>query len=59
MQESSTYAVTWTIDVDAFSEREAAEIAHSYQLDPDSTAVVFSVRRDGKTRPTIIDLDVV
>ena len=57
MQESSTYAVTWTIDIDASSEREAAEIAHSYQLDPDSAAVVFSVRRDGGTRPIIVDLD--
>jgi hypothetical protein len=57
MREGDTYAVTWTIDVDASSERKAAEIAHGFQLDPDSTAVVFSVRRDGKTRPTIVDLD--
>lgn len=57
MQESDTYLVTWTIDIDASSEREAAEIAHEIQLDPDSTAVVFSVRRDGRTRSTVIDLD--
>jgi hypothetical protein len=52
-----TYGVTWTIEIEASSEREAAEMAHSIQLDPTSTAVVFAVRRDGETRPTTIDLD--
>jgi len=37
------YLVTWTIDIDADSPREAAELARLIQLDPDSEAVYFDV----------------
>ena len=38
-----SYRVTWEIDIDAASSREAAEKALHIQRDPDSTATVFTV----------------
>lgn len=38
-----SYRVTWEIDTDAASPREAAEKAQHIQRDPDSTATVFTV----------------
>lgn len=38
-----TYFVTWEIEIDADSPREAAEQALKIQRDQDSTAVVFGV----------------
>jgi hypothetical protein len=44
------YRVTWEIDLDASSFREAAEEALRIQRDPESTATVFTItREDGKT----------
>ena len=39
------YLVTWQIDIEADSYREAAEQALVIQRDPDSTATVFDVHR--------------
>lgn len=38
-----TYYVTWEIEIDAESPREAAELALKIQRNPESTAVVFGV----------------
>jgi len=38
-----TYKVTWEIELDATSPREAAELALEIQRDPFSTATVFTV----------------
>jgi len=38
------YRVSWEIDIDADSPREAAERALEIQRRPDSTATVFTVR---------------
>lgn len=37
------YRVTWTIDIDADTPRDAARQARTFQLDPTSTATVFQV----------------
>ncbi len=42
------YHVTWTIDLDTDSAREAALLALAIQRDPQSTAVVFDVAAEGK-----------
>lgn len=47
-----TYLVQWEIEIDAESEREAAEKAREIQLDPNSSAVVFTVS-DGRSLVTI------
>ena len=39
------YTVTWTIQVDANNEHDAAIKAWQIQHDPDSTATVFDVER--------------
>ena len=50
------YYVTWDIDVDADSSREAAEVAHATQRDPGTMATVFRVMDE--TGETItIDLE--
>lgn len=60
------YIVTWTIDIDADSPRDAAEQALAIQRDPASIAAVFSVQhvveRRGATTHVVdeaeeIDLD--
>ncbi len=38
------YRVSWEIDVDAESHKEAAHIARDMQLNPKSTATVFKVK---------------
>lgn len=50
------YRVTWEIDIDAETPREAAEIARAYQLNPNSTATVFDVFQAGTTPIETIDL---
>ena len=42
-----TYRVTWEIDVDANSPREAAERAQAIQHNPESTGTVFKVNKLG------------
>ena len=39
----ATYRVTWEIDLEANSPREAAEQAQEIQRDPNSIATVFAV----------------
>ena len=53
------YLVRWEMEIDADSEREAAEEARAYQAKPDSTAVVFDVfRPDGQiVRVDLLDED--
>lgn len=50
------YHVTWEIDLEADSPREAADHALAIQRDPDSTATVFDVT-DGIGTTDRIDLD--
>jgi len=38
-----TYRVTWTIDIDADTPREAAQMALDIQRDPDSCATCFEI----------------
>ena len=38
------YHVTWEIDIEADSPREAARCARELQLDQDSTATIFEVQ---------------
>jgi hypothetical protein len=56
----SEYRVTWEIDIEADSPREAAWQAREYQLDPDTGACVFEVAEradDGSYgTATLIDL---
>lgn len=40
------YRVTWEIDVDAVSPREAAKLARAIVNDPDSTATFWDVTDD-------------
>jgi len=56
----SEYVVTWQVEVEADSHREAAELAKEIQLDPDSTAtffVVISAVDMGRGTRQIIDVD--
>lgn len=48
------YLVTWTIDIQARSTREAAELALETQRDSGSTAVVFQVAAGGVSE--LVDL---
>lgn len=50
------YLVTWRIDIEADSPREAARMALDIQRDPDSIATVFEIR-DSNNRKYKIDLD--
>ena len=50
----TTYLVTWEIEVDAESAREAAEIARAIQQDPENQGLVFDVAGDGDE--VVIDL---
>ena len=50
------FKVTWEIDIEARTTREAAELARRIQLNRHSVATVFTVS-DGKVR-TVVDLEV-
>jgi hypothetical protein len=53
----SEYTVTWTMQVDAESEIDAAMQALRFQRNPESEAVVFGVRPFPGTAPEVaIDL---
>ena len=55
----SHYIVSWVIDVfDADDHHDAARKALAIQRDPDSVAVVFSVKEPGNGPTIDIDLDV-
>lgn len=47
--EQHDYRVEWVIDISAPSPRAAAEEARRIQRDPDSTATVFFVQKDGQS----------
>ena len=49
-----TYRITWVIEVDAESPQEAARIARTVQLDPNSLATCFDV--DGEHYDSAEDL---
>ncbi len=52
-----TYHITWEIDIDAETPREAAEQALEIQRDANSLATVFSVKEfDSDDDATQIDL---
>jgi hypothetical protein len=50
----TSYVVTWTIDVEADTPQEAAQLARDYQR-PGTTAVVFDVT-DQSGETTSVDL---
>jgi hypothetical protein len=50
------YLVTWDIDIDADSPKEAAEKALVIQRDPESVATVFRIEDDDRNSHTV-DLD--
>jgi hypothetical protein len=55
----SEYVVTWQVEVEADSHREAAEEARRIQLDVDSEATFFAVASMeivGRTAKQIIDV---
>jgi hypothetical protein len=41
------YNVVWRIDIEAGTPVQAAKLARAIQLDPESTATVFQIRRPG------------
>lgn len=47
------YRVTWEIDIDAGSPREAAELCLALHRDPDSTATFFMVEDDDGNKTTV------
>jgi hypothetical protein len=49
------YRVTWEIDLEADSPREAAIEAQAIQRDPESTANVFSVRNRSDPQDALRD----
>ena len=51
-----TYRVTWEIDIDANSEREAAQAALKIQRDKESAAIVFDVQAMDSEDPIHVDL---
>lgn len=55
----NSYFVTWTIEIDADSPREAAELAREHQTREGTSAVVFDVTdEDGETvRVDLLDDD--
>lgn len=50
------YRVTWEIDIEADTPRDAAEEALTVQRNPESIATVFDVSIDGAPTTTRIDL---
>lgn len=51
------YRLTWEIEIEAESPREAAEIAREWLLDPTAECVVFEVRDfDNQESSVLIDL---
>lgn len=54
---TKSYRVTWEIDVDASSPRDAAEQALAIQRDVFSDATVFTVKTAGR-RSELVDLEV-
>ena len=51
-----TFRVTWEIEIDADSPREAAELALEIQRDPDSEALAFDVERLSTKKTTFVNL---
>jgi len=54
---SNRYRVTWTIDLEAESPRQAAEASLSIQRNPESIATVFEVTADDGENFQMIDLN--
>ena len=52
-----TYRVTWEIDIDANSEREAAQAALKIQRDKESVATVFDVQVEDSSCAVQVDLN--
>lgn len=51
------YLITWTIEIEADSPLEAVQEARKIQLDPNSSATVFSAEDDEGSDPWTIDLN--
>ena len=54
----SHYKVTWTIDIDAYNPREAAEKCLAIQRDVFSTATFFQVRDVNTDEQADVDLEI-
>jgi len=52
-----SYRITWEIDVDADSPREAAHRAREIQLDPEAWVGCFEIREDGSDEVLRVDID--
>lgn len=50
-----TYFVQWSIDIEAESPREAAEKAREIQLDPESIATWFRVKKYDNSAVLVLD----
>lgn len=57
MSDHKPYVVTWTIEIEATSPEVAAQMARDIQLDPDSIATVFEVRKDLGFFPKTVVVD--
>lgn len=55
----TNYLVSWSIDIDADSPEEAAQIALQYLKDEDSLAHVFEVNDGDLTHKVDLDFDTV
>jgi hypothetical protein len=51
------FRVTWDIDVEADDPVQAAKLARLIQLDPQSTATVFTVRNKASGKSVDVDLE--
>ena len=50
------FTVTWRIDVEADTARDAALIAREVQLDPASQGTEFAVAQTGQVDTTLVDI---
>jgi hypothetical protein len=57
MENFKVYTVTWTIEINATSAKDAAEQALRIQRDSSSIATVFDVQEYGKKEVMRIDFD--
>lgn len=55
----ASYLVTWSVDIDGVGdEREAAEEALKLICHPESQALCFDVRKEGRKKTVLVDLSV-
>lgn len=52
----NSYTVTWILQVDAYSARDAAQFAREIQLDPTNIAGCFHVQNDDTGEEVEVDV---